>query len=114
MDSKYQVSTLKSELATLVRAVGDIKKQSRPEKGPEIGLPSALLAPKLASALLVALVVLSSGVFGWVYFTGAVHSTLVGSAPEPQEIAFVPADQPVAPRNWKRRPPPPVRARPAN
>ena len=111
VDSKFQVSTLKSELATLVRAIGDIKKQSWPEKSPEIGLPSALRAPKLASALLVALVVLSSGVFGWVYFTGAAQSTLVGSVPESQEVAFVPADQPVAPAELERpsSPPPPVR-----
>ncbi len=119
VDSKFQVSTLKSELATLVRAIGDIKKQSRREKSPEISLRgavknpgidllTAVRAPKKASALLGAIVGLGFVVFGWVYFTGAAaDTTLVGSAPEPQETTvFVPADQPVAPAELETPSPP--------
>jgi hypothetical protein len=98
-DSKNHVSSLKSEVATLVRAINDIKRQvSRSEVNPAIGLPAAVRTPKTASAIVAALVGLISGMFGWSYFTGVTDSRLASSAAEPQEeAAFVPADQPVAP-----------------
>ena len=100
-DSKMQVSTVKSEVATLVRAIGDIKKQAR---RPEViraalGWPGAPRASKSAAAILAAFVGLSAGVFGSIYFTTSADSR-PPSVPEPapvQEAAFVPSDQPVAP-----------------
>ena len=100
-DSRIQVSTLKSEVATLVRAIGDIKKRS-PSPAvirTALGLPGSARALKSAAAILAALVGLSVGVFGSIYFTSAADSR-VESAPEParaEETAFVPADHPVAP-----------------
>ena len=98
-ESKIQMSSLKSELATLVRAVGDIKRQAtRHELNAPMNLAGVVRAPKNVSAiLLAALVALTSAVFGWVYFTGSADPSLAGSAAEPQETAFVPSDQPVAP-----------------
>ena len=37
-DSKMQVSTVKSEVATVVRAIGDIKKQAPPPPAPSISI----------------------------------------------------------------------------
>jgi hypothetical protein len=116
-ESKIQMSSLKSELATLVRAVGDIKRQTpRRELHSPMGLPGVVRAPKNASAiLLAALVALTSAVFGWVYFTGSADPSLAGSAAEPQETAFVPSDQPVAPSApaVTEPSPPPARVVPA-
>lgn len=105
-DSNARVATLKSEVATLVRTIADIKKQSRRQATIKnvVGMPGRARAPKIASAILAAAVGLSAGVFGWIYFTSAPDSWVIGSLPKPvrapetaPDTAFAPADQPVAP-----------------
>jgi hypothetical protein len=112
-NSNAQVSTLKSEVATLVRTIGDIKKQSRRQATIRnvVGMPGRARAPRIASAILAAAVGLSGGVFGWIYFTSPVDSWVAGSLPKParvQEAPFVPADQPVAPPDSALLPTPSV------
>jgi len=119
-DSKIQVSALKSEVATLVRTIGDIrnsvaevkKRARRPEA---IRIPSSWRIParpsRTVSVILAAIVGLGGGIFGWVYLRGPADSP-VGTLPETsQETAFAPADQPVAPTVSPSPAPVPVAAR---
>lgn len=95
---KNSVSEVKKSLSDVKNTVSDIKKKARSEViRTAVSLPGPVGVSRMASAILTALVGLGSGVFGWMYFTGAPDSRS-GAVPEPtQETAFVPADQPVAP-----------------
>jgi PEGA domain len=78
-DSKKQVSTLKSEVATLVRALSDIKKPTR--------LPALTFEPKTRSgsrglaAVLGIVMGLGLGIAAWMYLSGGADSTIAASPP---------------------------------
>ena len=97
-DVKNTVSEVKNSVSDVKNTVSDIKKKARSEMiRTAVSLPGPVGVSRMASAILAALVGLGSGVFGWMYLTGAPDSRS-GAVPEPvQETAFVPADQPVAP-----------------
>ena len=66
-DSKKQVSTLKSEVATLVRALGDIKKpMSRPDATPPRATRSGMRTVATAVGLVIGL---GFGILAWAYLT---------------------------------------------
>jgi hypothetical protein len=72
-ESRKQVSTLKSEMASLVRAMGDIKK---PMSRPGATLPRAARTGIGAAAAAVGIVIgLSLGVLAWMYLTGDADTT---------------------------------------
>ena len=101
-DSKSQAAALKAEVATLVRAVGDIRKQSsRPQPAPPPPRRSTL---HTATAIVGLILGLSIGIVGWKYFAGegdvaiAPPSSVVvaaEAAPAPVE-APAPAPEPPA------------------
>jgi hypothetical protein len=73
-DSRKQVSTLKSEMASLVRAIGDIKK---PMSRPAATLPRAARSGIRVVAATVGIVIgLSLGVLAWMYLTGDADPTI--------------------------------------
>jgi hypothetical protein len=75
-DSKKQVSTLKSEVATLVRALSDIKKPtSRPVA---IATRSGM---RTVAATVGIVIGLSLGIFTWMYLTGDADTTIAAPAP---------------------------------
>jgi hypothetical protein len=91
-DSKKQVSILKSEVATLVRALGDIKKpMSRPDARP----PRATRSGKRTVATAVGLVIgLGFGTLTWVYLTAGADTPI--AAPAPVSTQGLVADPPPA------------------
>jgi len=92
-DSKARVSSVKSELATLVRVVADIRKQSS-------GRPAIATAPIVqgrrvswtASAIVGALLGMAAAAYGWTYFEGGADVTI--TAPVAAESAPPPVTQP--------------------
>ena len=78
-DSKKQVSTLKSEVATLVRALSDIKKpMSRPDATPTRATRSGM---RTVAATVGIVIGLSLGIFTWLYLTGDADATIAAPAP---------------------------------
>ena len=78
-DSKKQVSTLKSEVATLVRALSDIKKPtSRPVA---IAAHATRSGMRTVAATVGIVIGLSLGVFTWMYLTGDADATIAAPAP---------------------------------
>ena len=74
-DSKKQVTTLKSEVATLVRALGDIKKPtSRPDATPRSGVRTVAAAVGIVIGL-------GFGILTWVYLTPDADTTIAAPAP---------------------------------
>jgi hypothetical protein len=93
-DSKKQVSTLKSEVATLVRALGDIKK---PVNRPDATPPRATRSDIRTVAAAVGIVIgLGFGILTWVYLTTDADSTI--AAPAPVSTQGLVADPPPAVR----------------
>jgi hypothetical protein len=70
---------LKSEVATLVRVVGDIRTQAKPvATGPIV---QGRRASWTASAIVGALLGFAAAVFGWTYLSSDGDATIVASAP---------------------------------
>ena len=94
-DSKRQVSTLKSEVATLVRALGDIKKpMSRPDATPPRATRSGMRTvwPRPWASVIG----LGFGILAWVYLTADADTTI--AAPAPVSTQGLVADPPPAVR----------------
>jgi hypothetical protein len=95
-NSNARVSSLKAELATLVRVVGDIRTQAR-------GRPAVAAAPIVqgrraswaASAIVGLLFGVAAAAYGWTYLEGDADVTIATSAPT-QEPAPEPASALVA------------------
>jgi len=78
-DSKKQVSTLKSEVATLVRTLGDIKKpMSRSDATPSRATRSDIRTVAAAVGIVIGL---GFGILTWMYLTTDADSTIAAPAP---------------------------------
>jgi hypothetical protein len=93
-DSKKQVSILKSEVATLVRALGDIKKpMSRSDATPSRATRSDIRTVAAAVGIVIGL---GFGILTWMYLTTDADSTI--AAPAPVSTQGLVADPPPAVR----------------
>ena len=108
-ESKTQVATLTSEVATLVRAIGDIRKQSpRPPVSPATPVLQRFARPSRAvSAIVAALVGLAAAIFGWTYLAGDRDTSITASAPAPPVVADSPSTN-TAPTANAPKPPAPT------
>jgi hypothetical protein len=107
-ESRSHALALKSEVATLVRAVADIRKQvDRPvvpvsrSAGPKTKLAAAVAGLFLGVTL---------GVFGWQYLSGEAEMTLAPTTPVSAQ-ALVPEPQPAASRAPDAEAPAPITER---
>ena len=107
-DSKKQVSILKSEVATLVRALGDIKKpMSRPDATPR----RATRPGKRTVATAVGLVIgLGLGILSWMYLTGDADTTTAKPAVSTHRSVANPPPAVEVPRLSEEPKPPASRA----
>ena len=102
-ESKTQVATLTSEVATLVRAIGDIRKQSsRPPVTPVV---RRYVRPSWAASAIVAAVIgFGAAIFGWTYLSGDRDTSITASAAAPPVVADSPSTNPAPTANEPRPP----------
>ena len=105
-ESKTQVATLTSEVATLVRAIGDIRKQStRPQSPSTIPFVRRYGRPSWAASAIVATIMgFVAAIFGWTYLAGDGDTSSTASAATPPVVADSPSAN-TAPTANEPRPP---------
>lgn len=87
-DSKAQVTSLKSEVATLVRAVEDIRKQSSRAVIPTPpAVKSRARTTWTASAIVAAMIGAGAAFAGWTYLPSDADSSIVASAAPQQSVS---------------------------
>ena len=105
-ESKRQVATLTSEVATLVRAIGDIRKQStRLQVTAGTPVVRRYARPSLAASAIVAAVIGFGGaILGWTYLAGDGDTSTTASAATSPVVADSPSAN-TAPTANEPRPP---------
>jgi PEGA domain len=94
-DSRNQHAALKSETATLVRAVADIRKQlARPSTAEAIAAPVKTLRTQTVAAATGLIIGVSLGVFGWIYLSGG-DDVIIASPTTVSAQALTPSTEPV-------------------
>ena len=93
-DSRAQVVTLTSELATLVRAIGDIRRKST--RPPPVTAATPVLQryvrPSWApSAIVAAVIGLGAAILGWTYLAGDGDASIAASAAAPRVVVASPS-----------------------
>ena len=108
-ESETQVATLTSEVATLVRAIGDIRKQSTRPHSPSTTAATPFVRryvrPSWAASAIVATVIgFVAAIFGWTYLAGDGDTSSTASAATPPGVADSPSAN-TAPTANEPRPP---------
>ena len=92
-ESKARVTSLKSEVATLVRAVGDIRTASARPVPATMPIVQGRRASFTASAIVGAVLGIAAAVFGWTYLSSD-SDVSIAASPPPQQTAQPPAVEP--------------------
>lgn len=111
-ESRAQIAAIKSEAATLVRAIEDIRKRMRhPVRLPMTPAPRVPLWPQVASGVAAMVIGIAIGIGIWMRFTGGADLPVVSAAEAaPAATAPAPAEaapEPVHPQPGTPVPPPP-------